>query len=67
VCRNIIISAGEKLAQMTTTERVNLTNLTPNQQHKIVTTNIEQKGFRGYIKEKQNQQTYLIFQYEDVN
>ncbi len=52
---------------MTTTERVNLTNLTPNQQHKIVTTNIEQKGFRGYIKEKQNQQTYLIFQYEDVN
>jgi hypothetical protein len=65
VCRNIIIPARENSTQMTTTERVNLTNLTPHQKHQIVTTNLEQKGFKGYIKEKQNQQIYLIFQYED--
>ncbi|MCW4025271.1 MAG: hypothetical protein NWF01_09595 [Candidatus Bathyarchaeota archaeon] len=47
------------------TKQFNVTNMTPSQQRELFKQCINQKGFKGFIKHQNNQQTHYTFQYKN--
>jgi hypothetical protein len=51
--------------QPSTTKQINVTDLTPRQQRKILIDYLNQAGFCGFTKKKIGTQTYYTFTYKN--
>lgn len=52
------------ISTLSTTERINVTDLTLRQRRELFIDYVNQNGFKGFIKNDVNKQTYFVFCYD---
>ncbi len=65
VCQKTNPKAANQ-ADLPAVRQINVTEMTLNQRRELFKNYLNQDGFTGFIKNKQNKQTYYIFKYENL-
>ena len=65
VCQKTNFKAADQNEERAT-RQINVTDLTPNQRRELFKNCFGQDGFTGFIKHKENKQTYYTFKYENL-
>ncbi len=65
--RRLKIKSVKETQTSKTTEHINVTNLEPDKRRSIFVDGMKRNGFAGFIKDKQDNQTYYIFIYEKAS